>query len=377
MTPKTASSTLQNPGSREAESPKPRTTKKAKRATRGVREERLWYRTWRDALAAVEDRGHPESLEEAVALYLQALERRGRQVFTTCRDGWYSLRGFLRWTAEHDRARISDLDAELVLDYLRHLLDQAFSVYYLKQIRCGLKELLAFLFDAGWIAEDLTSRLRLVTRLPRNPPRRVLTPEEMKRLLDAARRWPALYHGKCRNSPRWIAIRDEAILAVLIGTGIRAGELSALELQDLDLQRGRGVVYSKGHHLYLRPQRVIFLDHPRLAHALDLYLAQRPTTPVANVFTSSTGVALAPQNIWRVVTKYAQIAELGSGVTPHTLRHTYCSHLIAAGLDAYSVQQLMGHRQVAHTLRWYTHLTPDQLRAEWKSFQPLRRGDTP
>ncbi len=348
----------------------------AKRAPRGVLEQRLWYRTWRAALAEVERRGHPETLEEALALYLQDLERHGRRLIT-CRDGWYSLRGFLRWTADNGRNRLTDLDAELLLDYLRHLVQRGLSVYYLKQIRSGLKQLLIFLFDGGWIAEDLTSRLRLVTRLPRNPARRVLLLSELARLLDTPSRWPDLYHGKMRHLPSWIAVRDEAILALLIGTGIRSCEACSLELQDLDLDRGRATIHSKGHHLYIRPQRVIFLDHPRLTGALAAYLEVRPETAVANVFTCSTGVALAPQTIWRIVTKYARLAELGDRVTPHTLRHTFCSHLMAAGVDAYSVQKLMGHRQVAYTLRWYTHLTPEQLRAEWKAFQPLRKGNEP
>ncbi len=345
----------------------------ARQAPRGVPEQRAWYRTWRAALAEVQRRGHPETLEEALALYLQDLERRGRQL-TTCRDGWYSLCGFLRWTADNGQSRLTDLDGELLLDYLRHLLRQELSVYYLKQIRSGLKQLLIFLFDAGWIAEDLTARIRMVTRLPRNPVRRVLTLSELARLLDMPGRWPDLYHGKMRHLPRWIAIRDEAIVTLLIGTGIRSCEACSLELEDLDLDRGCATDRSKGHHLYIRPQRVIFLDHPRLTGALAAYLAARPDTAVANVFTCSTGVALAPQTIWRVVTKYARLAELGKGVTPHTLRHTFCSHLMATGVDAYSVQRLMGHRQVAYTLRWYTHLTPEQLRAEWKAFQPLQKG---
>ncbi len=359
------------PGTRE---PTETLCQPARRAPRGVPEQRAWYRAWRAALAVVQRRGHPETLEEALALYLQDLERRGRQLIT-CRDGWYSLRGFLRWTADNDRACLTDLDAELLLDYLRHVLQQGLSVYYLKQIRSGLKQLLIFLFDAGWIAEDLSARLRLVTRLPRNPTRRVLTLSELAQLLDMPGRWPDLYQGKMRHRPRFIAIRDEAIITLLIGTGIRSCEACSLRLQDLDLNRGCATVHSKGHHLYIRPQRVIFLDHPRLTGALAAYLAARPETAVDNVFTCSTGVALAPQTIWQIVTKYARLAELGKGLTPHTLRHTFCSHLMAAGVDAYSVQRLMGHRQVAYTLRWYTHLAPEQLRAEWKAFQPLQKGN--
>lgn len=335
-------------------------------------EQKTWYRACQAALAAVDRRGHPETLEEGLALFLRDLERRGRQVFTTCRDGWYSLRGFVQWANDRGLGRLDDLCATLLLEYLRHLLDRRLSVYYLKQIRSGLKQMLIFLFNDGWIPEDLSARVRLATRLPRNPPRRILTRQEMARILDAPWRWCDTYSGKWRNLPLWFAVRDEAILALLLGTGIRACEACSLRLQDLDLVRGRAVVHSKGHHLYIRPQRVIFLDASRLANALKAYLDVRPETAAQNLFTSSTGIPLQPDTIWQIVTKYARRAGLDDGVTPHCLRHTYCSHLIAEGLDPYSVQMLMGHRQVAHTLRWYTHLSPDQLRAEWKRFQPLR-----
>lgn len=340
-------------------------------------ERRAWYRDWHAALAAVHRRGHPETLEEGLALFLRDLERRGRQVFTTCRDGWYSLRGFVQWTNHRGQGRLDDLCPALLLDYLRHLLDRQLSVYYLKQIRSGLKQLLIFLYNAGWITEDLSARVRLATRLPRNPPRRVLTHPEIARILDAPQRWCDTYSGKWKNLPQWLAIRDQTILALLVATGIRACEACSLCLPDLDLHRGRAVVHSKGHHLYIRPQRVIFLDADRLSTALDAYLSVRPESDAPNLLTSASGCPLQPNTIWRIVTKYARIAELGPGGTPHCLRHTCCSHLIAAGLDPYSVQMLMGHRQVAHTLRWYTHLSPDQLRAQANAFHPLTSEDTP
>ena len=355
-------------------SPIPRRSRQAA-SPRLAPEQRVWYRSWQAALAAVERRGQPETLEEGLALFLRDLQRRGRRVFTTCRDGWYSLRGFLRWTREREQDRLADLDVELLLDYLRHLLAQDLSVYYLKQIRSGLKQLLIFLFADGWIAEDLASRLRFATRLPTNQTRRVLCPEELARLLAAPRCWRRSYRGRWKALPQWLAVRDEAILALLIGTGVRACEACALRLEDLDLERGRAVVHSKGHHLYIRPQRVIFLDAALLKTALSAHLARRPERAAANLFTSSTGIALQPATLWQIVTKYARVASLGDGVTPHCLRHTFCSHVIAAGLDPYTVQMLMGHRKVAHTLRWYTHLSADQLRAEWKAFQPLKAED--
>jgi len=152
----------------------------------------------------------------------------------------------------------------------------------LKQIRSGLKQLLIFLFDAGWIDEDLTSRLRLVTRLPRNPARRVLDSDELAHLLEMPRQWVDSYRGKWRQQTHWVAIRDEAILTLLIGTGIRSCEACSLEIQDLDLERGRAYVHSKGENLYIRPQRMVFLDHPRLMDALGNYLTVRPKTSVKN-----------------------------------------------------------------------------------------------
>jgi site-specific recombinase XerD len=350
------------------------TTPSHKPVRRGYRletEQYLWYRAWQAALAAVEQRGRPDTLEEGLALHLQDLERRGRRVATTCRHQWCVLRGFLSWAADRHQERLVDLDRDLLLDYLHHLLTLDLSPYARKHARTYLKQLLRFLFAGGWIPQDLASTLRLSTRLPSQPPPRILKPCELARLLDAPRQWRRSYRGGWKKYLHWLTLRDTAVLALLIATGIRTCEACSLSLDDMDLKRGVAVIHSKGNHLYIRPQRLVFLDTPRLTTALGEYVSVRPKSTSQFLFTSSTGFPLRTQALGNIVTKYVRIAQLDAPVTAHTLRHTFCTHLITAGLDPYTVQQLMGHRNVTHTLRWYTHFNRRQLHAEWRNSQPL------
>jgi integrase/recombinase XerD len=340
-------------------------------------QKRAWYLAWQASLTALGGRSSPDTIEEAVALLMQDMERRGQQVFTSCRDCYYALRGFVRWCADNGDVRRQQIDRDVLMDYLRHLVAEQFSVYYLKQIRSCLKQLLRFLHLRGWLADDFSATVRLTTRLPRVHPQRILTPTELAALLESPKRWSDGYRGCWKRRHHWLATRDQAILALLIGTGIRCCEASALRIDDIDRDRGIAAIRSKGNQLYIKPQRVAFLDTPRLLKALEAHLLVRPTTQSARMFTTSSGEPIEPSTFWSIVTRYARRADLGTDATPHTLRHTFCSHLVAAGVDPYTVQTLMGHRKAAYTLRWYTHLTEEEIHEDWRSHHPFRPQELP
>lgn len=356
---------------RASNRPVPRKPRAPRAGYRLPREQLAWHRAWQEALDRVQDRGKAETIDEGVALFLLDLATRGRQVHTTCRDAAASLRGFIRWLEAAGVCVLENLDRRHVVTYLRVIGDQGLSRHYLKQIRSNLRQLAHFLFREGLVAVDLVEGLRLRSPIPPGRPARVLTRDELEALLRAPGRWADHYPGKAPTYARWIAVRDEAVIALLAATGLRSCEAADLALADIDWDRGHGIVHGKGNHLFIKPERIVFLDVPRLAAALEAWLAIRPSTASDRLFTSSAGQAMLPQNLWRIVTKYARIAGLGEDLTPHTLRHTCCTTLIRAGVDPYTVQMLMGHRSVVHTLRWYTHLSSADLHDDWRACHPL------
>ena len=186
------------------------------------------------------------------------------------------------------------------------------------------------------------------------PPRRsrklphVLTRGEIDRLLSQPRGMePA-------------ALRDRALLEVMYACGLRASEAIGLELTDVDLEdrvlRARG----KGSK-----ERVVPIGQPAV-QALRAYLERgRPGlvkgAREAHVFVNFRGGALTRQGLYKIVRRHAVTAGLADRMSPHTLRHTFATHLLAGGCDLRSVQEMLGHADVS-TTQLYTHLSSQRLK---------------
>jgi len=160
------------------------------------------------------------------------------------------------------------------------------------------------------------------------------------------------------------ARRDRAMLSLLYATGMRAGELAGLKRADLNFQLGIVRVLGKG-----AKERIV----PVAQEALDAageYLAQRPPPgEEESLFLSRTGKPLAREDVFRTVRKYVNRAALRGNVTPHTLRHCFATHLLAHGADLRSVQEMLGHADIA-TTQIYTHVDASRLKAIHRKFHP-------
>ena len=161
-----------------------------------------------------------------------------------------------------------------------------------------------------------------------------------------------------------MALRDRAILELLYGSGLRVSEVAGLTLDRVDLERGRVKVIGKGD----KEREVPLGDLAR--DAVAAWLPARGVLGVAErdeLFTNRRGRPIGPRDIRRLVGRYAGAALSGRRVTPHTLRHSFATHLLEGGADIRSVQEMLGHASVATTQR-YTHVsrgTPVRgLRAE-------------
>ena len=161
------------------------------------------------------------------------------------------------------------------------------------------------------------------------------------------------------NSPR-----DHAILELLYGAGVRVGELCTAQVGDVDVTERLITVTGKGSKT-----RRVPLGAPALAaiqHSLDIRAAAQPSgvKPTDPLFVNTRGNPLGDRDVRRIVKR-----SFGPGVHPHTLRHAYATHLLEGGADVRSVQELLGHSNLA-TTQIYTHLTKEHLRASYDASHP-------
>jgi integrase/recombinase XerC len=165
----------------------------------------------------------------------------------------------------------------------------------------------------------------------------------------------------------WMAARARAILEVLYSGGVRVGELAKLDLADVDL--GSGVMRVRGKR---KKERLAFLGTQARA-SLERYLALRQVElgpiPAAALFVNNRGERLSIRGLERVVDKQLRLVGLGGRGTPHTLRHSFATHMLDAGADLRSVQELLGHADLA-TTQIYTHVTPRRLREAYDKAHP-------
>ncbi len=227
-----------------------------------------------------------------------------------------------------------------------------------------------FCLREGAIATDVAAAVR-----PPRPPRRLpkaLPVADVTSILEAA--------GAPGTA---LAIRDRALLELLYGTGARISEGVGLDVDDLDLAAAAGIPPSApGGSVLLRGkggrERVVPVGSYAVA-ALDAYLVRaRPhlaglgaATPA--VFLNARGGRLSRQSAWTVLAKVAERAGVTAEVSPHTLRHSFATHLLDGGADVRVVQELLGHASVT-TTQVYTLVTVDRLREVYATAHPRARA---
>jgi integrase/recombinase XerD len=193
---------------------------------------------------------------------------------------------------------------------------------------------------------------------PRKPQRlpRVLSRDEVARLLEQPR----------GGGP--LVLRDRALLEVMYACGLRASEAVGLELGDLDLEEGLLRARGKGSK-----ERIVPIGRQAVA-ALNAYL--RGGRPLllgdgvqARLFVNRRGGALTRQGLYKIVQGHARRAGLQERMSPHTLRHSFATHLLAGGCDLRSLQEMLGHADLA-TTQVYTHLSADRLKDAYFGAHP-------
>jgi integrase/recombinase XerD len=165
-----------------------------------------------------------------------------------------------------------------------------------------------------------------------------------------------------------LGCRDAALLQLLYATGLRVSELVSLRLSDVNLETGYVVAYGKGSK-----ERIVPIGEVA-QRTTEKYLREGRKTLIKGraspyVFVNRSGGKLSRQGFWKLLKGYAIGAGLKKRITPHTLRHSFATHLLAGGADLRSVQTMLGHVDIA-TTQIYTHVTRERLKSIHKTYHP-------
>ena len=247
---------------------------------------------------------------------------------------------------------LKQVDGRMVRAYLAHLHSRGLDASSVARKLAALRSWFRFLVRRRVLARNVAREIRgprlgrkLVSFLP----------------IDEAQ---VLVDGKAIGGAT--RERDVAILELLYATGLRVSELTALDMDDVDRAGQTVRVLGKG-----RKERIVpFGD--RAARALDAYLAWRAERR-GTLFRNQRGSRLSARAVHAIVRKSAVAAGIARRVSPHTLRHTFATHLLDAGADLRVIQELLGHSRLSTTQR-YTHVGADQLMRVYDAAHPRARG---
>ncbi|HEX7379773.1 MAG TPA: site-specific tyrosine recombinase XerD [Pirellulales bacterium] len=263
------------------------------------------------------------------------------------------LKRFYEWLAGR---KIPALTVQDLADYAGWLHQRKLAPASLGRHLVSLKLFFRYLQLEGTLKDNYVELLgsqKLWQRVPK-----VLPPDMVDRLLAAPR----------ASDPVWR--RDRAMLELLYATGCRASELSTLKLRDVHFDEGYCLCRGKGDKERLVPlgRQAIEAVKVYLEHERPLLAARNPTTPDW-VLLSRRGRQLRRERIWELIKQYAKRAGAPATVSPHTLRHSFATHVLAGGADLRQVQEMLGHASIA-TTQIYTHVDPARLKAVHKQFHP-------
>jgi integrase/recombinase XerD len=261
---------------------------------------------------------------------------------------------FVAFLVDRGVGRPEDVEGGLLRDYTFHLKDAGLAPTSIRRAQSALRTYFGFLLAEGVLDDDPTEHLespRVGRRLPD-----VLSREDVVHLVESPDPDHPLY---------W---RDRAILELLYATGMRVSELVELPLRSLDLDERVALVFGKGSK-----ERLLPVGGPA-ARALERYLGDVRAgldrgRGEGRVFLNARGGALSRQSVWSLVRESARRGGVEQRVSPHTLRHSFATHLLEGGADLAAVQELLGHADIS-TTQIYTHVDREYLREVHRKHHP-------
>ena len=255
------------------------------------------------------------------------------------------LEGFTKFLGD---SLIENVDYLTLRKYLAGLKEKNLSLRTIARRFSCLRSFFKFLTREGYFKTNPTLSLSTPKQDKHLP--LFLTEDEVARLIEAA--VPKDERG----------LRDRAILEAFYSTGMRISELSGLSIKDVDFIGGIIKVMGKG-----RKERIIPIGEQALSVIRQYLEKRKKQTDV--LFLNKSGNRITTRGIRNIVKKYIRIASIKQGVSPHTLRHSFATHLLNRGADLRSVQELLGHVNLS-TTQIYTHLTTERLKSVYDKAHP-------
>ncbi|NTW36955.1 MAG: site-specific tyrosine recombinase XerD [Syntrophobacteraceae bacterium] len=264
------------------------------------------------------------------------------------------LKSFLAFLRDHGVSSINSVTRQNILDFLMEQKDRRLSSNSISRRLVSIKVFFRYLQQEGLLRKNVTETMdspKLWKVLPGT-----LTYKEVERLLAAP------------SQTKKLGLRDKAILETLYGTGLRASEISSLTLDSIHFEEGFLRCMGKG-----RKERVVPMgDAAR--QAVQHYLIElRPLlvkdSGARALFLSNRGRPFGRKRIWTMIKKYARAAGIMKNVKPHTMRHSFASHLLANGAPLRIIQEMLGHADIT-TTQIYTHVDSSRLKSVHSQFHP-------
>jgi len=290
------------------------------------------------------------SARPPVERFLRYLSAERNASTHTCRNYAVDLEQFFRFLGHQRLGALSPLD---IRRFVASLSTQQHSRRTIARKLSCLRSFFRFLCREG--------------RLSHNPAEAIPTPRLDKRLPSFLDEQQATRLLAAPPTARWQGLRDRAILETLYSTGMRVSELVGLNREDVDEISGTVIVRGKG-----KKERLCPIGETALK-AIRGYLPKRPKDRTLRVpyalFVSQKGTRLTVRQVDRLLARYVRLAELQPSISPHSLRHSFATHLLDRGADLRSVQELLGHSSLS-TTQIYTHVTPQRLKKVYDQTHP-------
>jgi len=248
----------------------------------------------------------------------------------------------------------SDVGAKTLREYIYHLKDLGLAPASIRRNVSAVRSYFKFLLGEGHVVRDPSERLETPKRWRTLP--EVLAVDEVERLIAA----PTLDEK--------LAFRDRAMLELAYGAGLRVSEWISLGIRDVLLEDHLVRVFGKGSK-----ERLVPIGRSAIG-AIATYLREvRPTLEKGEgkgvLFLSARGKPLSRMGAWKILRKYVKRAGIVKTVSPHTLRHSFATHLLEGGADLRAVQEMLGHADIS-TTQIYTHVDREYLRSVHRQFHP-------
>ncbi|MFH1541041.1 MAG: site-specific tyrosine recombinase XerD [Elusimicrobiota bacterium] len=258
------------------------------------------------------------------------------------------LKNYFKYLEKHFLALL-DITEEEIMNYLweRKLLKKSAATIFREQE--AIKSFYKFLFNEGLIKQNTAAQLKS-PKLEKYLPV-ILTIEEIEKFLKAV------------DLSKRTGFRDMAILEILYATGMRVSELTELKISDINLDVGFIKCLGKGSK-----ERIVLIGKKAI-ESVKNYLKIRKKTDIDFLFLNPSGKKISRISIWKIIKKYAKLAGIAKKIAPHTIRHSFASHILERGADLRIIQEMLGHSSIS-TTQIYTHIDRKFLKQQHKKFHP-------